>query len=210
MSDLPTGDSERALFWDTPRRMARAQSIAARVDEAVWRKAGGRALDFGCGTGLISFSLSTPFSQITLMDIAPEMLRALEDKITAAGTPHMRPVLFDLTRAEWPSPGTFDAAYTSMALHHVRDVALVFRRLHAALADDGVLCAVDLDPVSPMFHADEPDFDGHHGFDHGTLAAWLRDAGFGGVRVETFYRAERAVNGTAVPYSLFCAVGTKG
>ena len=49
--------NEQAMNWDSSRRMIRAKKIAEEIIKVVKPEQYQKALEFGCGTGLISFDL---------------------------------------------------------------------------------------------------------------------------------------------------------
>lgn len=200
-------DKHGADAFDTPRRVERAAIIGGNIHAALRAKRGGRVLDYGCGTGLVSLPYATAYREVVLMDASPAMIDALTEKIARRDAPILRPVLCDLTRETYDGP--FDAIYASMVLHHIGDLPGLLATFHAMLAPGGILCAADLDTDSGLFHAEEPDFLGHHGFCHADMRALLRGAGFAAVHVETFYHGAKEIRGIPHPYSLFLATGVK-
>ncbi len=103
--------------------------------------------------------------------------------------------------------GTYDVAWSSMALHHVPDLDGLLRALAGLLADGGRLAIADLDrDPDGAFHADKVDFDGHHGFDRQHLAAQLERAGFsdiGFADATTILKNDRE-------FGVFLCTATKG
>lgn len=197
----------RAGGWDTPRRMARAEAVAGRIARALDGHGYRTAMEFGCGTGLISFALPAMFDEVTLVDTSPGMIDAVRRKAAERGAAHMRPVVRDIAAA--PYDARFDCVYSSMVMHHIDDVPDMLARLRGALRPGGMLCVVDLDPVSRMFHLEETEFIGHDGFAHDRMRGMMADEGLTGVRIETFFHDAKAVGGESVPYSLFCATGVR-
>lgn len=199
---------QRAKGWDTERRAARAQVIAGEIRQAAAGVAGRRAMDFGCGTGLVSFALQADFSSILLVDSSVAMVRQAQAKIDALGIANMTAACLDLTIAPYAG-APVDVIFSSMALHHIADIHAAIGALASALADGGMLCLIDLDTDSGAFHGGEPDFDGHNGFTHDAIQAAFDAAGLADVSVRTFYHDVKEVNGRDVPYSLFCCTGRK-
>lgn len=199
----------RAAQWDTPMRVQRAAVVARKIAEYVPVTADMDAMEFGCGTGLISFALRDRLHSALLVDASEGMLAVAKEKIDAAGARHFRVAHSDLSTADGLPAEAFDLIYSSMALHHVVDIdaiAGVFRRL---LKPGGTLCIVDLDEDDGSFHADEPGFDGHNGFDQSRLADLLARKGFTGFRSETFLRDRRTRNDRTLDYSLFILCARK-
>lgn len=202
----PDFDS-RAASWDEDPgkvRMATkvAEAIAARVD----LRPEMRALEYGCGTGLVSFALAERLGDITLADLSRGMLDVVEQKIaqaaprTAGRT--LRALQLDLTTDPLPDE-RFDLVHSSMTLHHVPDTEDILEKFHALLAPGGLLCIADLDAEDGSFHG--PDVDVHHGFDREVLAGQLRAAGF---EVEGFTTAVEIPRPDG-DFSIFLAVARR-
>ena len=173
---------EAAETWDDDAgHEERQQAVARAVRDAVDLGPETRALDVGGGTGRLSILLADDVGSITVTDPSTGMVRVAQERIEAAGlADRMRAVEADLTRDR--IDGEYDVAWSSLALHHVRDLGAMLRVLHGLLAEGGRLAIADLerDPDG-AFHADKVDFDGHHGFDRDELAEQLAGAGFGDV-----------------------------
>ena len=55
-----------ATNWENERREKRAKIIANKIIKSIKIKEKCHALEFGCGTGLVSFNLFDKFEHITL------------------------------------------------------------------------------------------------------------------------------------------------
>lgn len=194
----------RARDWDAdPEKVARAQAVAEAIREAVPLHPGMRALEYGCGTGLLSFALREALGRITLADSSEGMLAVLCEKIARTGADNMRAVRLDLTTDPLPAE-RFDLIYTLMTLHHIPDTRQALRQFRALLAPGGVLAIADLDAEDGSFHGEG--FTGHNGFDRDALAAQLREAGLEEPRYETAFEMVKEVDGRPRRYPVFLAV----
>jgi ubiquinone/menaquinone biosynthesis C-methylase UbiE len=192
-------DSQAAI-WDTQRRRARAKALAGVIRES-WGERPEKALDFGCGTGLLTFELFPFAGEIAGYDASDGMGNMFCLKMEEAGAKNVR----FLTESEMERE-RFDVVFSSMVLHHIRDVGFAIRRLRALLAPGGRFVWIDIDKDDGTFHRDEPDFDGHDGFERDEARALLSDAGFRDVTVKTAYEGVRDVGGVGTSYSMFVAV----
>jgi ubiquinone/menaquinone biosynthesis C-methylase UbiE len=199
MSDF----DERAREWDSdPVKVERARRAAAAIRRRVRVDRQTTALEYGCGTGLLSFALQPYLGSIVLADSSAGMLEVLGEKIASSGSTNMKPIRLDLSTDVAP-PGRYQLIYMLMVLHHVPDVPLILGKLHTMLERPGTLCIADLDKEDGSFHP--AGFEGHHGFDRDKLREQLLVAGFSRVRSSIFFQNPK--NGR--DYPLFLAVAEK-
>jgi ubiquinone/menaquinone biosynthesis C-methylase UbiE len=197
-----------ALNWDNERRAKRAKIIAEEISKTVQIESHYNALEFGCGTGLVSFNLYNKFESITLFDTSKGMIDVLNQKIQNSCVKNMTALYSDINK-ETPMIGKFDVIYTSMALHHIKDTETTLRNLFTLLKNGGHLCIVELTEDDGTFHKLEEGFDGHNGFNQIYLKGLLGDVGFHDVASNVFYNGEKIIDGQNVKYSLFLMVGEK-
>ena len=204
----PASDFDaRAATWDDdPSKVERAKAVAEAIAREVPLSPSMRALEYGAGTGLLSFLLREQLGEITLADLSDGMLDVARGKIAAAGDPRMRAVRLDLSAGD-AVPGEFDIVYSLMTLHHIPDTDGILRRFHDVLAQRGVLCIADLDTEDGSFHGDG--FDGHKGFDRATLRAKAIAAGFADVRFTTAYEMHKEAGGRMRTFPIFLMVAVK-
>jgi len=180
------GFDARAATWDDdPRKQSRAEAMAAAIRAAVPLTPGMRMLEYGCGTGLLSFALAPFPGEAVLADASDGMLEVLRGKIDRIGARNFRAAKLDLLTDPLPSE-RFDLVTMLMVLHHIADTEALLRKLCALLAPGGRLCVGDLDAEGGAFHG--PGFDGHNGFDRAMLAAQARAAGFARVSFTTAHQ----------------------
>ena len=112
-----TNFDERAKDWDSdPKKVERARVVADAIRKAVLLSSDMKALEYGCGTGLLSFALQSDLGQITLADTSQGMLDVLTSKIADAGVTNMKPVKLDLASDPLPVE-KYDITYSLMTLH---------------------------------------------------------------------------------------------
>jgi ubiquinone/menaquinone biosynthesis C-methylase UbiE len=198
----------KARLWDgNPVFQDRADRIAAAIQTAIPLDTTMRALDYGSGTGMLSFPLKDALGHITLKDSSAGMLEVLREKIAAQGVTNMTALQMDLTSQALPDE-RYDLIYSSMVLHHVPDTAQILATFHALLNPGGWLCIADLDQEDGSFHGIEVDV--HHGFEREALHAGVTAAGFAEVRFETVFEIvkEQAEGGTRA-YPVFLMVARR-
>ncbi len=188
-----TNFDERAKDWDSdPKKIERALAVADAIRKAVQLSTSMNALEYGCGTGLLSFALQSELGCITLADTSQGMLDVLSEKIAQAGVTNMRPVRLDLAVDPLPAE-RYDLTYSLMVLHHLEDTKKMLTQFHALLEPNGYLLVADLDKEDGSFHTDGST-DVHLGFERGALQKQVEALGFGNVTFSTAYEIKKKVN----------------
>jgi SAM-dependent methyltransferase len=197
----PVDFDQKARQWDEdPRFVERAQSTGAAIRARVPLSARMRALEVGCGTGLLGIPFAAEVASVTCIDTSTGMLAVLQEKIAARGLANVQALRHDLAAA--PLRGErFDLILSAMALHHVPDTSAMLAALAAHLAPGGWLCLADLDREDGSFHGQEIDV--HHGFDRATLGALAVRCGFRDVAFDTILSIRKEVAGAPRDYPVF-------
>jgi ubiquinone/menaquinone biosynthesis C-methylase UbiE len=193
-------DSKARLWDDHPVFQERGLKIAEAIRQAVPLHRNMNALDYGCGTGLLSFPLKDEVGAILLADSSGGMLDVVAEKIATQGVTHMTPVKLDLL-IDPPPAQRFDLIVTSMTLHHVPDTDLILRIFHDLLQPGGYLCIADLDQEDGSFHG--PEVDVHHGFDRTDLSQRAAQAGFAGIHFQTVFSIAKEHESGTRDYPVF-------
>jgi ubiquinone/menaquinone biosynthesis C-methylase UbiE len=203
-----TNFNERAKDWDSdPQKVERARVVAEAIRTALPLTYGMTALEYGCGTGLLSFALQPHLGQITLADTSQGMLDMLNKKINAAGVTNMHPMLLDLTSDPLPAE-RYHLIYLLMTLHHIRNTEDILKKFHALLEPEGYLCIADLDKEDGSFHTDGTT-DVHKGFDRPTLQKQVEATGFGEVHFSTAYKMKKKTGGIEKTFPIFLMTARK-
>ena len=199
---------ERARDWDSdPAKVERARVVAQAILAAVPLKPDMTALEYGCGTGLLSFALHEGFKSILLVDTSQGMLDVLSEKIKTNGLTNMLPLRVDLSTEQLPT-SRFNIIYSLMALHHTPDVAIVLQKFFTVLAAPGYLCIADLDSEDGSFHGGHVS-GVHHGFDRSALQHQVESVGFHDVKFTTVHKIKKQGDKTEKEYPLFLMVAKK-
>ena len=208
-------DDNRARFdaiaaqWDeSPMRANMAKTIADAIVAAVPVAPHWHALEYGCGTGLVGLRVLPHVGQLLETDLSPGMLAVLSEKAQAAGLKNISTQVLDLTSTS-PPPERFDLIFSSMALHHIPDVAALVRAFHAMLVPGGWIALADLDVEDGSFHAPEVPGVAHHGFERKVVEEWLRAAGFTSIGFRTAHTVERERDGAQRRYPIFLATARR-
>lgn len=191
-----------AKNWDTDKRINRAKIIANEIVNSIDTDKNYSAMEFGCGTGLVSFNLYDKFKKITLIDSSKGMIDILNSKINKYKIENMITNQLDISNED-SLDEKFDIIYNSMVLHHIHNTTEIIKKFYQLLNNDGYLCIVDLNEEDGSFHKEYPDFDGHNGFNQEELKRILVSAGFDNIEANTFLNDEKVIEGKKINYSLF-------
>jgi ubiquinone/menaquinone biosynthesis C-methylase UbiE len=203
-----TNFDERAKDWDSdPDKVKRASAVADAIRKIVPLSDNLRALEYGRGTGLVSFSLQSALGQITLADTSQGMLDVLNEKIASAGVTNMHPVRLDLATDPFPAE-RYHLTYSLLTLHHIPDTEGILDKFHALLEPNGILIIADLDKEDGSFHTDGSR-DVHLGFGRDELQKKVEASGFGNVTFSTVYEIKKTVAGKEKTFPLFLMVAQK-
>lgn len=198
-----------AASWDEhPGRVETAQAVARAMLEVLGLRGDERALEFGCGTGLVTALLASSLRHVTAADSAPGMLEVLERKRSELGLDNVETLRADLS-VETPT-GAFDLIFSSMTLHHIKDVEALFRRLAGMLAPGGRVALADLEAEDGTFHGPDKPGIAHNGFERADIEAWLRAAGLEDVRLTTAHVVHKVgADDRPHDYPIFLATARK-
>ncbi len=196
-------DARAATWDDDPAKVERAKAVADEMLRRVPLTPSMRAMEYGCGTGLLTFLLRAHVGDVTLADLSEGMLEVAARKIAAVRDPAMRTIKLDLIAD--PMPARFDVVYSLMTLHHIPDTDAILRRFHEALAPQGYLCIADLDTEDGSFHGPEVN-DVHLGFDRATPGAKALSAGFASLDFTTAQVMTKEVAGKPREFPIFLMV----
>ena len=203
-----TNFDERAKDWDSdPKKVERARDVADAIRNAVPLSSNMNALEYGCGTGLLSFALQENLGQITLADTSQGMLDVLSEKIASSSVTNMHPVRLDLSTDPLPVE-KYHITYSLMVLHHIHDAKGILSKFYDVLEPNGYLLVADLDKEDGSFHTDGTT-DVHKGFGQSELQKWVGDAGFANIKFSTAYEIKRQVDGKEKTFPVFLMVAQK-
>ncbi|MDX1829913.1 MAG: class I SAM-dependent methyltransferase [Lutibacter sp.] len=200
---------KQAKEWDNdPNKVLRAKKVAAEIKNFIKPVKNSSALEFGCGTGLLSYQLKDYFNTITLTDTSKGMIDVLQQKIKNENITNFNPLLINLLD-EKLAKNNFDVIYTMMTLHHILDIPKILNIFNSLLNTHGYLCIADLVKEDGSFHANHPDFDGHNGFDKEELSNLLKANGFIVEYYNIYFEIEKEVNNKIQKYPLFLMICKK-
>jgi 2-polyprenyl-3-methyl-5-hydroxy-6-metoxy-1,4-benzoquinol methylase len=180
-SDERKDFDKEAVAWDqNPGRVKLANDVADTIIREIKPTGEMDILDFGCGTGLVTLRLQPFVKTITGADSSKGMLGVLQDKVNRFGLKNVKTQFVDFEKGDLVA-GKFHVVVSSMTLHHILDIAPLFRQLRDLLYPGGTLCISDLDKEDGSFHGDKTGVL-HFGFERSHLKGLLERAGFQEVR----------------------------
>ena len=199
----------KAKEWDNnPDKVKRAKTFAKEINNFIQPNKTLNALEFGCGTGLLSFELKDAFKTVTLVDTSEGMIEVLKEKIAHLNVANFKPVLADLLE-EKKDISNIDVLYMLMTLHHINDIDKAFKVFYDIIKTNGYLCIADLVEEDGTFHGPELNFDGHEGFSKKELSTKLADYGFKMEYYSIPHTIEKQQANSIKKYPLFLMIAKK-
>ncbi len=198
---------EQAASWDSdPVKIERARAVAEAVRANLTLSTDICALEYGCGTGLLSFALQPYLGQIILADSSSGMLAVLDEKIASSGVHNMTSMKADFTSEPLPQ-AHYQLIYTLLTLHHIPDTQRILQDFYTLLDSPGYLCVADLDKEDGSFHG--PNSQVHQGFDRDELRQQVLTAGFGKVEFMTVFQMPKIVGSDKKNFPIFLMIAEK-
>jgi ubiquinone/menaquinone biosynthesis C-methylase UbiE len=183
--------NQAATEWDKkPLRVQIALNVSQAIKQQIPLKSTMNAMDYGCGTGLVTFELASHLNQILGVDSAEEMLNIVTQKCAEQQVSNIKTHLADLTTDTFPQQ-SFDLIFSSMTFHHVKDTLLLMKQCFEHLNTGGWIAIADLDQEDGTFHS--PDIPGvmHFGFEREEFKQQLLMAGFQHPQVVIAYSVQK-------------------
>lgn len=204
MSDF----DEKAASWDdNPDHFNRAVKLANYFKEHIDLTKVKKAMEYGSGTGLLSFALKDDLPEITLMDNSIEMTKEAQRKVDEQQIKSLHPLQYDIMTQE-RLEDKYDLIFILQTFHHIDDSQLFLEKSSQLLTTGSYLVIIDLVKEDGTFHEDE--FHGHKGFVQEELEAKMQRAGLEPTHYGICHIIEKEVEGGITKeYPLFMMVGKK-
>jgi 2-polyprenyl-3-methyl-5-hydroxy-6-metoxy-1,4-benzoquinol methylase len=165
-------------------------------------------MDFGCGTGLLTFSLQPLVRSITGVDSSQGMLDVFKTKIKEQNLNNVKAEYIDLDKGDVLS-GSYHLIVSSMTLHHIKNLMPLLKQFYSTLLPSGRLAIADLDLDDGQFHSNNEGVF-HCGFDRKELRRMFIETGFRDVQHLTAAQIEKPVEGSRTRlFSMFQMNGRK-
>ncbi|MFC1589760.1 class I SAM-dependent methyltransferase [Pseudomonadota bacterium] len=199
MSDL---FNEKAKNWDVDEMVKKLSSaIGASILGNTSLDDNMDVMDFGAGTGLISYHVAPFVNKIIAVDISEAMLDKLVAKPELQGK--VEAICQDIL--DIPLTAKFDLIMSAMAMHHVEDTGKLIQTFSEHLSPGGTLALADLDTEDGSFHPEDVEGVFHSGFDRDDLKVLLESHGFKDVHFHTAHTVVKE----DMEYPIFLVIATK-
>ncbi len=173
--------AHKSKSWDmTSKRVQNAKSIASLIVKTVGLNLKMNVMDFGAGTGLLSYFIAPHVDTIVAVDNSPSMLDKFHEK-SAEFDCKIEIIEHDLTEQEIERK--FDGIISSMTIHHIEDISKLFENFYSMLNKGGFIAIADLECEDGTFHRDNKGVF-HFGFDPKLLQKIAEEIGFKEVKFE--------------------------
>jgi cyclopropane fatty-acyl-phospholipid synthase-like methyltransferase len=182
MSESKDLFAHKSKSWDmNSRRVKNAEAIAKLIVKNIKLKSDMEIMDFGAGTGLLSFFVSQKVGKVVAVDNSPSMLDEFRKKSSEFAS---QTEVLKLDLSTQSTDRKFDGIISSMTIHHLEDTKALFSIFYKMLHDGGFIAIADLDIEDGTFHSDNTGVF-HHGFDREGLANIAKEVGFKNIHFET-------------------------
>jgi len=192
----------KSKSWDmSSMRVKNAKGIAELIVKNIKLNKAMKLMDFGAGTGLLSYFIAPFVSKITAVDNSPSMLLEFKNKCNEFVC-ETEVIEKDLSKDTLDEK--FDGIISSMTIHHLEDIVALFKKFYNMLDDDGFIAIADLDTEDGSFHSDGTGVF-HHGFDREVLEAIAEEAGF----KEIHFELASTINKPHATFTVFLMTAVK-
>ena len=174
--------AHKSKSWDmNSKRVKNAKGIAELIVKNINLNKDMEIMDFGAGTGLLSYFVAPFVKKIVAVDNSPSMLLEFQNKCDEFVC-ETEVLAKDLSKETLERK--FNGIISSMTMHHLNDTLALFRKLYEMLEEDGFVALADLDSEDGSFHSDNTGVF-HHGFDREALEVIAQEAGFKEITFDT-------------------------
>ncbi|MBD3353555.1 MAG: methyltransferase domain-containing protein [Candidatus Lokiarchaeota archaeon] len=143
------------MQWDTEKYTKHSQmqfKIGNLAIDKLNPKPGENILDLGCGIGNLTTKIAqlVENGKVTAIDIDDKMIASVKQLIKEKRIDNINVLRCSGTEISYKH--TFDAVFSNIVIHWIRDLNLLFKKLHSALIESGRLTIASLytDPNNPL------------------------------------------------------------
>ena len=199
----------KAKTWDAdPKRTARSRAISDAIRRTTSLQPDFRVMDYGAGTGQLSFAIADSVESVLAVDTSKGMLEELDTKRENAPFGNRIATLCHDLSATPFSDDEFNVIFSAMTFHHVENVTQLLANFYQLLTSGGMIAIADLESEDGSFH-DSSTHIHHRGFEPEKLANLARDAGFSDIHTERVHEIERTRDGVSRTFGIFLLTAIK-
>ena len=194
-----------AMEWDSkPARVEGAMIFVDRICELVKKDIKDLTLlDYGSGSGLVSFGFADKVADIVGLDNSEAMVDVYNDKAKKIGLDNIKASKHDINSEHLPE-SAYDIIATNMTMHHINDIKMFIEKLVHALKEGGALFIADLVSEDGTFHSDNTGVE-HFGFDMEEVKDVFHKGGLKDISVEVLHTIDKEHRS----FDIFIATGVK-
>jgi len=194
-----------AKEWDSkPERVEGAmrfvEAILDEIDEDTNKF---NLLDYGSGSGLVSFGCANIVANIDGLDNSIGMIDVYNEKANRLNLNNIKAkhhdINYDDIKAHY-----YNLAVTNMTMHHVKDTKMFIEKLSKSLKSGGWLFISDLVTEDGGFHSDNAGVE-HFGFNIEDIENIYNEVGLTNVKVKIL----NTIKKPSSSYDVFIAMGKK-
>jgi 2-polyprenyl-3-methyl-5-hydroxy-6-metoxy-1,4-benzoquinol methylase len=195
-----------AKQWDT--KPQRVEGALIFVD-AIFKELNSNiksyhALDYGCGSGLVSFALAEHVKSINGMDYSQGMIDVYNAKVKTLNMSNKITSSIHDINIQNIEENTYDIIVTNMTMHHIKNTDMFIKKLSTGLKKGGYLCIADLETEDGTFHSDNTGVE-HFGFDSNNIKELYKKHSFENLRITKLQTISKPQNN----YDVFLVIGQK-
>ena len=173
--------AHKSKSWDmNSKRVQNAKGIAEHIIKNIKLHENMKIMDFGAGTGLLSYFVAPHVHTIVAIDNSPSMLQVFKEKSSEF---KCKTEVLELDLSHNTIDEKFNGIISSMTIHHLEDTKALLSKFYAMLENNGFIAIADLDSEDGSFHSDNTGVF-HYGFKRETLENIAKEVGFKNIRFE--------------------------
>ena len=194
-----------ATSWDSkPQRVKGAMSFASKVKEFLPLDISSfDILDYGCGTGLVSFCFSNDVKSIEGLDNSKSMIEVYNEKSSKIGMKNINGFVHNINEENLQKE-KYDLIVTNMTMHHIKNTQDFISKLTKSLKPNGYLAIADLETEDGKFHSDNTGVE-HFGFNFSKIEQYYKNNNLKNIKCDLFETINKPNN----TYKVYYIIGQK-
>lgn len=196
----PNVFDQMANAYDTTERKELAHIISNTIQTECKESQSKTLFDYGCGTGLVGFSLVSLVGRIVFIDSSEPMLDIVREKIKKMNVSNAEVIHSSFLQNTKTKKA--DLILVSLVLLHIPDTKRILKFFYDILNRNGKLMVVDFDKNEKVNHPKV-----HNGFTNEEIRTLFTEVGFKDIEIKTFHHGKNIF--MKEDASLFLATGEK-